>query len=86
MNLDVVGNLIHKRSIRSREARLLSDQRRDDALEQGLGVDDGDAAEGRLGGVLPVLVADDDQLEGRGGDCHLQERAGLCAGELLRDF
>ena len=64
MNLDVVDDLVHLGDVRGREAGLLSDAGGDDRLEKELGVDDGDAAEGGLGGIFPVVVVDDEHLEG----------------------
>ena len=77
MNLNVEDFFVDLGRVRSRKARLLADERRHDALEQDLGVDDGDAAEGRLGGVLPVVVADDEHLDRGARDGHFKQSTRL---------
>ena len=58
MDVDGVGDVIDGRDVGSGEDRLCPYERGDDTLEQGLGIDERDAAEGGVGGRLPEFVAD----------------------------
>ncbi len=76
LDVDGVGDIIDGGGVGGREGSLGPNQRRHDALQQNVGVDQRDAAERGVGGRLPAVVPDDEHLERDVGDGELKEGAG----------
>ena len=76
MDLDVVGDVVDGGGVGCDEVGLGPDEGRHDALQKDLGVDKRDAAQGGVGGVLPEVVVDDEELERAVGDGHFEQRTG----------
>ena len=76
LDVDRVGGVLDGGGVRGGERRLRSNEGRDNTLEQGLGVDDWNASKRGVGGRLPVIVVEDQKLEGIVGNGEFKERAG----------
>lgn len=74
-DLDVVGDVLDGGGVGRDKVRLCADKRGDDALEEDLGVDERHCAQRGVGGILPVVVVDDKELQCVIGDRHLEKRA-----------
>jgi hypothetical protein len=77
VNLNVVRDVLDDNGVRGVEARLIADLGWDDVLEEQFGVDDRDAAECGVGGVLPEIVLNDEELQGVVCNGHFEQGAGL---------
>jgi hypothetical protein len=76
LNVDSVGDVVDGGRVRGWKCGLDTHKPRNNALKKGLGVDDGDAAERRMGGRFPIVVAEDHHLERVVGDGKFEQRAG----------
>jgi hypothetical protein len=76
VDVDGVGGVVDGGGVGCGEGQLGPDERRNDALEQDVRVDQRDAAEGGVHGRLPEVVADDEHLQSVVGDCEFEEGAG----------
>ena len=76
LDVDSVGDVVDGGRVRGWKRGLDTHKPRDNALEESLGVDDRDAAERRMGGCFPVVVAEDQHLERIVGDGKFEQGAG----------